>query len=58
MYHVKANNIKIAEEIVKSDPFIVYEYDDCKQTALHWAVKRNFTKMTKILLKNHSRVDF
>lgn len=31
-------------------PFLVYEFDLNRETALHWATKRNFKKMVDLLL--------
>lgn len=40
------------------DRFLVYQYDECKQTGLIWAAKRNNTEMVKFLCERFSRVNF
>ena len=54
---VRKNEIKKVRAILRRDPFIIYEFDHIKQTALHHAAKRDFTEMTKLLCKNKAYVD-
>ena len=54
---VRKNEYKKVKEILKHDPFIIYEFDHIKQTALHHAAKRNFQDMTKLLCKSKAYID-
>ena len=38
--------------------FLVFEYDDCFQTGLIWAVKRNLLEMAELLLEKFSRINW
>ena len=44
--------------MVNEDPYIVFQYDDMKQTGLVHAIKRGHVKIMRLLLKHHSRVNF
>jgi ankyrin repeat protein len=56
---VKRNDVKAVRNLLMfSSQFLIFEYDDCKQTGLIWAVKRNLIEMTIYLLENFSRVNW
>ena len=55
---VKQSNYETLEQLLLIDRFLVYEYDDCKQTGLIWAAKRNNTEMVTFLCERLSRVNF
>ena len=56
---VKRDDIKVVRYLLMfTSPFLVFEYDDCKQNALMWAVKRNYAEMTLELLTNYSRINW
>mmetsp|Transcript_42298 Transcript_42298/g.30504 ORF Transcript_42298/g.30504 Transcript_42298/m.30504 type:complete len:152 (+) Transcript_42298:2149-2604(+) len=57
MKAVKSNNLKLTEEIIRKDCFILYEFDDCHLTGLHWACKRGFNDMIALLIENFARID-
>lgn len=54
---VRKNEYKKVKSILRYDPFIVYEFDNLEQSALHHAAKRDFHNMVKLLCKNFSIVD-
>ena len=55
---VKFSNYDRIERLLAIDRFLVFQYDECKQTGLMWAAKRNNTEMVKYLCEKHSRVNF
>jgi ankyrin repeat protein len=46
------------EKLLAIDRFLVFQFDDCWQTGLIWAAKRNNSEMVKFLCEHHSRVNF
>jgi hypothetical protein len=57
LFLVKGGNYRGVKRLIMHYRFLVFQFDDCKQTGLHWAVKRNDISMVKILCKRFSRVD-
>lgn len=55
---VKSLNYNKLDKLLALDRFLVFHFDECRQTGLIWAAKRNHTDMVKYLLQNHSRVNF
>ena len=54
---VKENDINLTKQFLREVPYIIYEHDECGQTVLHWAAKRNYVQMIKLLLKNGADVN-
>jgi len=56
---VKRNDVmKVVDMITTQERYLVFEFDECRQTGLIWAAKRNHTDMVRILCRLHSRVNF
>lgn len=49
---VKENDIATVERMIKKNKYYVYDYDTVRETALHWAAKRNYKEIIDLLLKN------
>lgn len=49
---VKGNNVFAVQTLLILHPELVREMDSTMQTGLHWAVKRNYMKLTKCLLNS------
>ena len=47
---VKFGDVSAVAEMLIKDRFLVFEYDDCHNTAMHWSCKRNDLLMTKLLI--------
>ena len=43
--------------MIKKDRFLVYEYDYCHQTPLHWAAKRDKSEVIKLLIQAGARIN-
>jgi ankyrin repeat protein len=56
--HPAESNYEEIDKMLALDRFLVYQYDECKQTGLIWAAKRNNTEMVKFLCERLSRVNF
>lgn len=54
---VKDNNELEVLRFLISNRLLVYDTDEFKQTALHWASKRNFSNIVSLLIKYGSFVD-
>ena len=54
---VKTGKLKDVEDIILDDKFIIYEYDTSDQTALHWAAKRDYQDIVKLLIDNGSDIN-
>lgn len=55
---VKSGNAtKMAYMISEISPYLVFEFDEFRQTALHWAVRQNHLNCVKILLESKAIVD-
>lgn len=56
---VKTNNLAQVRLLVKyTNRFLVFDYDDCRQSGLIWACKSNYTHLAMFLIDNFSRVDW
>ena len=44
------------EKLLKRNSMLVYEFDYVHQTALHWAAKRGFKEIAKLLIDYRSNV--
>ncbi|CAI2385056.1 unnamed protein product [Moneuplotes crassus] len=53
----KSNDLEQLEEILMKNKFTVYDYDTSHQTALHWAAKRNYAEVCKMLIEYGAIVD-
>ena len=53
----KHGDIYSVEECISDNSWLVYEYDNVQQTALHWAAKRNFVSIIKLLVKHGANVN-
>lgn len=49
---IKCNNVFAVQTLLILHPELVREMDSTMQTGLHWAVKRNYIKLTKTLLNS------
>ena len=55
---VKAGNAtNLLYMISEISPYLVFEFDELKQTALHWAVKKNHLTCVRILIESKALVD-
>ena len=56
---VKQNDINNVRLLVRYvNRFLVFDYDDCHQTALIWACKMNFTNIAIFLIDHYARVNW
>lgn len=55
---VKNNDEELIFTLLYENKFLVHDFDYHKQTALHWAAKRNFSNLIPILIKYGAKVDF
>ena len=56
---VKRNDFKAVQKYIRfTSRFLVFEFDECRLSALMWAVKRDFFQMSKFLIDSCSRVDW
>ena len=53
----KNGDLKTVQVLVIKNKYLVYEFDTCNQTALHWAVKRGHNKIVEHLLKHGADVN-
>ena len=44
-------------EILYENKLLVYDFDNVHQTALHWAAKRNFVPVIRVLIENGANVN-
>jgi len=55
---VKSNNIKkVKLLLVQKTKYLVYDFDQVHQTALHWAAKKDFADIAQLLLEYGADVD-
>ena len=52
---IKAGSLEKIAALVKKYPELVHEVDSTEQTALHWACRRGFTDIAKLLLEAGAR---
>lgn len=56
---VKRNDLKAVRNMLMfNSQFLVFQFDDCLQTGLIWAVKRNYMEMSEMLLEKFSRINW
>ncbi|CAD8106878.1 unnamed protein product [Paramecium primaurelia] len=53
----KSNNIDQIQNLLQTQPFLVFQYDYYNMTALHWACKHGHLEIVKILLQYHADFD-
>lgn len=53
----KSGDCEAVKDLLKKERFLVYEFDNVHQTALHWAAKRNKSDIIKILIANGAKVN-
>ena len=58
IYYCKEGDINQVEKLLNKNRFLVYDFDSFHQTALHWAAKRNFPNIIKLLMNYGSFVDW
>lgn len=49
--HVKMGDIDKVSKMLKKNKYYVYDFDNIKQTATHWAAKRNYYKIIDLLVE-------
>jgi hypothetical protein len=49
---IKSGNIEKVQEMLQEDSSLVHLYDSTKQSALHWACRRDYVEIVKLLLKH------
>ena len=54
---VKKGDIDTIYKLLSKDRFLVYDFDNVKQTCLHWAAKRNKPEIIKVLLHFGAYID-
>ena len=57
IYYWKEGNIDQIEKLLSKNRFLVYDFDSFHQTGLHWAAKRNYPNIIKMLIAYGSFVD-
>ncbi|CAD8152610.1 unnamed protein product [Paramecium octaurelia] len=57
IFAAKQNNIKQVQNLLETNPFLVFQYDFYNMTALHWACKNGHLEIVKILLQHHADFD-
>lgn len=55
---IKNGEIKNVIKLIEENKFLVHDFDNHKQTPLHWAIKRKHNKIAKILIQNGAPIDF
>lgn len=54
----KTGNVFEIKQLLKlNSKYLVYDFDHLYQTALHWAVKKDYEEITRILIENGADVD-
>ena len=53
----KNNEIMVVMQLIKLNKYLVYEFDHIKMTGLHWACKRNYNQMARLLIEFHSDME-
>ena len=46
-------DMKVVKEIMDHDPILAFQYDEKRQTLLHWAAKRCNIELMNIVLKHN-----
>lgn len=49
--YAKVGDVFNMNFLLSLNKYLVYDYDNCHQTALHWAAKRDHTEAIKLLVK-------
>ncbi|CAK67753.1 unnamed protein product (macronuclear) [Paramecium tetraurelia] len=57
IFAAKQNNINQIQNLLQTNPFLVFQYDFYNMTALHWACKNGHLEIVKILLQHHADFD-
>ena len=57
IYSAKNGDIEKLKELLLGNKLLVYDFDNVNQTALHWAAKRNFVPIIKVLIENGANVN-
>ena len=54
---VKAGDYKTVSNFLIMNRFLVHDFDQARETALHWAAKRQYGKIMKLLLEKGADPD-
>ncbi|CAD8069938.1 unnamed protein product [Paramecium sonneborni] len=54
---IKDNQELIVVRLLQKVPYLVYDFDNAHMTGLHWAAKRGFPNLVKILIQHNADVD-
>ncbi|CAK77137.1 unnamed protein product (macronuclear) [Paramecium tetraurelia] len=54
---IKDNQEPIVTRLLQKVPYLVYDFDNAHMTGLHWAAKRGFPNLVKILIQHNADVD-
>ncbi|CAI2360714.1 unnamed protein product [Moneuplotes crassus] len=55
--HIKCNNFDDVRLMLQLVPNLVYEFDARFQTGLHWAAKRGYSKIVRLLIKYGANIN-
>ena len=55
--YAKNGDIESIKSLLERNRYLVYDYDSVHQTALHWAAKRNYPDVIKLLVSYGSFID-
>ena len=50
IYSAKSGDVEKLKELLFENKLLVYDFDNVHQTALHWAAKRNFVPIIRVLI--------
>ena len=56
-FAIKTKNLKLANQILDNNKYIVLDYDYFSMTALHWAAKYNFYQIIPKIIEYGSHID-
>lgn len=54
----KDNNVSAIRKLLKKDKYLVYDFDWCRLTGLHWACTFGYGDVAELLCKNFADVEF
>lgn len=57
IYSAKNGDIERLKELLQENKLLVYDFDNVNQTALHWAAKRNFVPIIRVLIEYGANVN-
>lgn len=53
---IKSGNLEKIQEMLQEDRSLIHLFDSTKQTALHWATRRGYIEIVKLLIKNGASI--